>query len=583
MDVRVAELLARALPDSVSTAIEALAPAGKLFGGGLGEFLAEHGLLPMYGMPTRVRDLYLGLAEDAGEVDWDTVDRDLDVAIYEFAPGRTLIRDKRRHRAIGFTAPLQKPIEISGSAGQRFLPLKPDAQWYAENFYVAVCDACGGPRREDLRPVEQLVCDDCGATLPETAFEEYLVPAAFRTDFAPRSDDEDNATPSVRRTTLAEIKDIAMHDVSGTNASVHAGSGAAVLRLNAGPVGDAGLALGYSVLHVDQKGQKVPGRRAAFVAVSNQFISPEVHAEAPNRWSVPSGIRDDRTGVRLASRKTTDALYIALRQEPPGLALGRMGRKPWQTSTRAAAVSATQLIIQRAALELDVAPEEFEGLEPRLRRGLPVLQLADYLVNGAGFCRRLAEPESDGQPMIMRLIRSMVADSTDRLTGRFFQGEHPARCSQACYLCMQRYGNRSYHGLLDWRLGIGFLRALVDPRYRAGLDGNWSAFADIQDWQVSARTAATDIARLRPGQMEVVRAGKMALPAVVWRRTYGTERYILVHPFWDLSGAHSGANAAADAAADLGPGLTFFVDTFEAVRRPIRALDAARDRPSNCP
>lgn len=577
-EARGEELTKRSEPDHVADTIEAVADAGRLASGGLGEFLAEQGLLPMYGMPTRVRELYLGLEAAEGEVAWDSVDRDLDVAIYEFAPGRTLIRDKRRHRAIGFTAPLQKPFEMGG--GQGFLPIKPSPRWYADSFYLCVCEACGGPRRELLRPASDLSCDDCGSPLPEAGFDEYLVPAAFRTDFKPRADEEDEVAAPVRRTTFAEIRDIVTAAVPGTNASIHAGADASVLRVNAGPVGDAGTPTGYAVLHLDQRGQKIPARKGAFVRIANQFVSPEAHAEAPRSWSQPEGVRDDRTGVRLASRKTTDALYLALRSEPPGLALSRLGRKPWQTSVRAAAVSATQLIIQRAALELDVSPEEFEALEPRMRAGLPVLQLADYLVNGAGFCRRLAEPGRDGLPLVMRLVRSMATDAGDRLTGRFLRDGHPDRCGQACYLCMQRYGNRGYHGLLDWRLGLGFLRALVEPGYRAGLDGDWTSHPELRGWPSAAAALAEEIARLRPGRMQTSRAGRLDLPVVTWHRGGGIERYVLVHPFWSLVGA---AGKAPEFADGLGPARVFFVDTFEAARRPIRALEAARDRPTDAP
>lgn len=61
--------------------------------GNLSGFLAEHGLLPMYGMPTRVRDLYVGIEEnELGQPDWDSIDREMDLAIYEFAPGSSLPR-----------------------------------------------------------------------------------------------------------------------------------------------------------------------------------------------------------------------------------------------------------------------------------------------------------------------------------------------------------------------------------------------------------------------------------------------------------------------------------------------------------
>ena len=62
---------------------------------GLAHTLAERGFLPMYGMPTRVRQLYLRLQRVGGQFKWSTVDRDLDLAIYEFAPGSSLVVDKQ--------------------------------------------------------------------------------------------------------------------------------------------------------------------------------------------------------------------------------------------------------------------------------------------------------------------------------------------------------------------------------------------------------------------------------------------------------------------------------------------------------
>ena len=58
----------------------------------------------MFGMPSRVRVLYHGLSGGVASV----IDRDLDLAITEFAPGSQRTKDKRVHRAIGFTAALQR-------------------------------------------------------------------------------------------------------------------------------------------------------------------------------------------------------------------------------------------------------------------------------------------------------------------------------------------------------------------------------------------------------------------------------------------------------------------------------------------
>src|SRR5690606_25339049 len=76
---------------------------------GLGHALAELGLLPMYGMPTRTRNLYLGFADEDGVLNPITIDRDLDIAIYEFSPGNIIVRDKHEHIPVGFTPDIYLP------------------------------------------------------------------------------------------------------------------------------------------------------------------------------------------------------------------------------------------------------------------------------------------------------------------------------------------------------------------------------------------------------------------------------------------------------------------------------------------
>ena len=61
---------------------------------GLAHSLAEAGLFPMYGMPTRVRDLYIGFQKKPGVEneeylrEWKTIDRDIDLGIFEHARRR---------------------------------------------------------------------------------------------------------------------------------------------------------------------------------------------------------------------------------------------------------------------------------------------------------------------------------------------------------------------------------------------------------------------------------------------------------------------------------------------------------------
>jgi DEAD/DEAH box helicase domain-containing protein len=68
----------------------------------LSERLANAGLLPMFGFPTRVRVLFTEWPFTARRMlEGGSVDRDLDIAISQFAPGSQTVKDKAVHTALG--------------------------------------------------------------------------------------------------------------------------------------------------------------------------------------------------------------------------------------------------------------------------------------------------------------------------------------------------------------------------------------------------------------------------------------------------------------------------------------------------
>ncbi len=77
--------------------------------------------------------------------------------------------------------------------------------------------------------------------------------------------------------------------------------------------------------------------------------------------------------------------------------------------------------------------------------------------------------------------------------------DHAGQCDQSCYLCMQRFGNQPYHGLLDWRLGLAFLKILDDSTFQCGLDNDFSS-PGLSDWpDLAARYAGELVNRYRTG------------------------------------------------------------------------------------
>lgn len=583
---REGQLSAFLTADTLLRELSALAEAGSGSSANLAGFLAEAGLLPMYGMPTRVRDLVLGpKTSDIGLPEWDKIDRDLDLAIYEFAPGKSLIRDKRKHTSIGFAAPTL--VQFNSQSGRvNYIPTA-GPNWYTDKMAIGICEGCGATNTAPPEAADDRKCSDCGANIPAASFLPYYMPAGFRTSFRPTPLDQDETlSKPVRRETSSELEDILTSAVPDTNMVLATGDRASIIRRNDGPINATGTGDGFVVREAVQRRvlmretqPKIWGNN-----LRHQFVDPAELADTKT-WEIPldaAGIAAPEEAVRLMSRKRTDSLYLGMKAVPPGLAFDRVGgRSVYKTSMRAAAVSATQLIMQRAALELDIGPEEFETLEPRLRGGLPLLQIADTLVNGAGFSRRLAESVGTA-PLVLHLINSIVDNPDDRLLSSYFTDEHRRTCYRSCYRCMQRYNNRGYHGLLDWRLGLGFLRAFLGDQWRAGLDGDWRA-REISDWPTIACRAAEEIQQLDPVNRSVASIGKLGLPVVNERKGGVDVAFVIVHPFWRLDDVSKQDGLLEEALGECGDARVYFVDTFEAARRPVKATEFAKLRPDNIP
>jgi len=542
--------------------------------GGLAQFLAEQGLLPMYGMPTRVRNLYLGARREAGvvpeEYDWSVMDRDLEMAIYEFAPGSVLVKDKARHRAIGFTGPLSEPER----RGRDVVIDPPKSNWFGEATHVAWCGSCGAASHRTDRPGVPIQCADCGVNVPEDTFNYYVSPSAFRTDFRPTAKDVETPGQMAIRT-VATIQRDGLPSRIGS-LTVHAGAGTTIMNLNSGVEDENGQAKFFGADVVTDN--DVLGWQKN-VTLPEQAVDPAIERIAGNpRWTATAPVAM-RFG--LLARKETDALFLEATGFNRRLNLDLVARRGTRSriGARSAAVSATHLLVQKAALVLDVAPDEFEALEPRLRGDSPMLQIADTLINGSGLCRRLGETGIDGRPEIARLVEEVVGDRLQWPLKDFLDERHATRCSTSCYACVQQYQNRRYHPLLDWRLALSYLRGMIDPRYSCGLDGDFDTHPELRGWPAKAHDLAQAVASMRPRTLRYGRAGTGGrLPCLEERSVDGRleRRYVVVHPLWRLDAA---SVREFGVVSDGNP--LFFVDTFDLERRPLNALKFAATRPED--
>ncbi len=542
---------------------------------GLGQRLAERGALPMFGMPTRVRNLYLEFSRSDRE--WHTVDRDVDLAIYEFAPGATVVIDKQEHLCVGFTPGLAPPRP--GNRPQTLATF--DAEAFGARFNMIECARCHA-WTSFVSATGPEFCAGCGLELDHARAQECRVPNAFRTDFRPKVK-QDEADGGVRhRSIQAEGSALTFHSAScavgGRQSQLNVAfeSTARTYRLNRGPKSDAvagGQAFQLQLGHQDRYPWPT-------VTLPSQSIGESFQGAV--RGFVAEGLEPP---VWLAAPKTTDGLYLAPTTNPPDLALHRLPARadvpaPFSErwlGVRAAAISATYLLVSRAALDLDIDPEEFDVLEPRIYGHgleLPMLQITDHLINGAGFCRYLVEAP-DGIPRVATSIASMLQDPLAFPLSELLKTEHGG-CDTACYRCLLRYGNQAFHGLLDWPLGMAYLRAMVDPSFRCGLDGQFEA-PGLSIWPTIATRVASEMADRFRG--EAIEFG--AVPAFRLRIGKGWTPWVLVaHPLWDWDDVNGPSSdtvlGLAYEAALTDEGAALCWDTFNLSRRQVLVRERIR-------
>ncbi len=541
--------------------------------GGLANLLAEAGLLPMYGMPTRVRRLYCRSRRRQRKPPihaWETIERDLDLAIHEFAPGSVLVKDKMQHRCIGFTGAL--PEFLAVTRGGRVSDVTPLDPAFSDPFWMVRCDYCGAWRRFDEPPEDREVeCRACGLAIHGALSTECRTPNGFRTDFFPRPLDDEVFQSQRHRSLTAEGATIDFTTDPRANLLFACRPRTRTYRLNRGAP-DGSTATGWRGFDAVVGVEMITRSRR----LVDQHISTD---HPPSSRFQPDPFAEEHPGIWLAAPKTTDSLFLAPKATPAGLSpqmwLRRDGSQ--DPAIRSAAISATFIIVHRAALELDVDPEEFDVIEPRMYRpggdeAVPMIQITDHLINGAGFCERLVRTERNGAPMISRLIESILNDEDAYPLKDFLKvdeaHDHPMECDQACYRCLQRYGNQMHHGLLDWRLGLAFLSILHDRDFACGLDGRFHRHPALHDWPKLAGVYAEDMAGFTSSG-EVRRAGKLMAFRFDRKKPFWG---LVVHPLWDCD-AMPGIVREAYEALD-GPGAKIKpVNTFELARRQVRVRE----------
>lgn len=342
----------------------------------LSERLANAGLLPMFGFPTRVRLLYTRWPFSGTQWPPETgiVDRNLDVAISQFAPGSQTVKDKAVHTACGVVELFPQGGKIASSPG--LVPGLTDG-----NRSLGLCANCQAVvyphavlevpllASETLPTVE---CPVCGAQELRTV--DAREPKGFFTDLQPEDfDGQFEWQPRSTRPSLS-INANVTPPASILNASV--------------------CAFNDNIISVNDNGGE--GGFDFQEATVFRPPTPGAYAVSPNS-NTPVGTSGPAYRVALLSRRKTDILLVNIEQWPDGVFAD-----PRTVVGRAAWYSFAFWLRMAAAAYLDVDSLELQaGFRSLEQNGRVIGQafLSDQLENGAGYCQFLAQPKEFQQLM----------------------------------------------------------------------------------------------------------------------------------------------------------------------------------------
>ena len=375
----------------------------------LSERLANAGVLPMFGFPTRVRPVYGKFIKDRKKLEAYTVnERPLDLAVSAFSPGADLVSEGQIHTVVGFAA--------YRFQGDKAMPVDP----LGEELTITRCVACiktnVGATEADLNS-----CAVCGSTV-ET-FPLYQ-PLGFRTNYDARDYVESiDGMGSVGFPQLAPTERSDEEVCVGAMRSERWLDPVRVVRIN------------------DNN-----GKLFSLLSLSDRSVvcDDKPLYESEQRFKTEGSTRLTKSAI--GEVRPTDVVNITL--ENVALHGGVIATHSSLVPAGLSAMWSFAEIFRRGCqVALDLQSDELQvGLSPDCVNEIETRSvfLADRLENGAGYAPELGKPEN-----LQEVLNGILTDLVAK-----YESEMHEDCTDSCPDCLYSWDNRRLHGVLDWRLAL---------------------------------------------------------------------------------------------------------------------------------
>lgn len=390
----------------------------------LSERLANAGLMPMFGFPTRTRNLYLSMPKKIPAE--DVVSRDVDMALNSFAPGHEIVKDKKVYRAVGI-------VDYEYDKSHVIRPKKNSLNCY--KLPLNRCKNCGystisqNDRANDC-PVCKNVMQQVNICSPLGFCVDYDMPIedfnGIYDWYSPNSDIKLDCEHSL--SDCPKVKNMCIrNNILPSQGLVH------LVNDNNGAF--------YKL-----------GMNKAGVYVSRDAYPEEMRNNLQLSYE---------TKYAFVSSKTTGVLALSIADENENVCLSPLNDINANSyAVRAAFMSWGYLVRKAISDFLDIDSSELNVgfyITPKTKKS--EIFFVETLENGAGYCNYLSGRKYSDIPQ-KAIVNPLIKGGGiyDQLTST----SHNNGCISSCYDCIRDYSNQSEHALLDWRLGLDIARLAND-------------------------------------------------------------------------------------------------------------------------